>query len=286
MKPIVVVVAMLSVLGCSESSTEAPKSLKAGQFALAYSSSSGAASLHKRVSEVFNIGDIKTSRTLHFILSNVGDFDVNGVQIISDSAGLNALDPGLSKLRPSTQAGAVTPIVDVELLHGKALSTTAIVPTLKPGNNSLVFHIQGRTYNGTDSVTTTLGATVVCNALVTDIGIFQGDRGEYSYWSSVGETTPSGGHATSYSLVNDAVADSLFNTGNTTITVERYNSFGQPPIPGSLVVLLPGQGMEISVYGYVRMSIDGGGAAVKSEKGLRLDADGKVYIQFNHLGSP
>lgn len=126
------------------------------------------------VNKDFDFGDIKSSRSFGFILTNSGDSEITSVSITTTNPAFEMTPETISRIDPFEDTSALVEL-NLDIIHGKVLNGIGFTDLLSQGQNIATFNVTGYTVSGNETVTINLTRTVEVNALVADIEIYDGD---------------------------------------------------------------------------------------------------------------
>jgi len=185
---LVVICCLLSLLvfcGTSPNSTAPSSNLLPGSFQLTELDGLGKRLSNNNANDSLlpniNLGSIKSSQDFYFLLQNIGDRDIDSIELsITDSA--FSISPAQIQVLKSeyihTPAAGLSPIIKISITHGDALNGIGWVGILPKGENTAILNISGKTTNlgGRDTIIGFISKVSV-NALVGDLRVY-GDSSE------------------------------------------------------------------------------------------------------------
>jgi len=174
----------LAILSCTKENIPiAPEVAQTAQITpgrIAVSAADGLAksltgSTHYQDSVSFYLGDLKASRDFYFIIRNVGCTKIRDLTVASNSPDFAVSPSKFDVLAPDSVA-AISTILRISAIHGKALDGVGYTTLMKPDTNSAYVTISGTTSNaaGEDTLTRVTVKTTV-NALLMAISLLDSE---------------------------------------------------------------------------------------------------------------
>jgi hypothetical protein len=246
---------------------------------------------------LFDLGEIKSTKSFYFLLLNVGDMSIYDVILSSDNPNFQIFPTKISYLGSLKNISVIDsnlifPIITIGIEHGKRLNGYGNGTLLNMGENSATITIKGKTIQNNDTILLSINPSLIANAKIMDIKIYIDDQ-------EINLSNPNG------SLVSDIRAIGtvpyylidfinksikIENIGNTQIEVQALgnsaDTINLDPNSNSIISNITGptilQNMPsggASWGSYIVMTFNSGGAAVKNDK-LMVKDDGNAYFAF------
>jgi hypothetical protein len=283
---------IISILGCKKDNDDEEDEIittLSGQFSLTFSSALKSTSLSGQGdSASFFLDTIKSSRTFHFTLTNIGQEDIRNISIRSDNSSFTVF-PSAIQLLPGTGKinNGLGQIISVDVIHGDRLNGVGFGGLLNMGNNLCHLIIQGRTFDGRyDTLFAELTANITVYAQLLSVTLGQGDKSfDLSNPDSYVMNGPSGISSLSQHEYKNAPPVIIRNTGNTKINLSVINEDLQNSIRQQSQ-LLPDDSLILDLpvntgNGFVRafLKLDSNGTIADKTK-LNIGNDGCSYISL------
>lgn len=236
--------------------------------------------------EIFELGDVRASKTFNFVLANNGGQTIENIKIMSDNANFEMSPATITKLDPKTKAG-LTPIISLAVIHGSAINGSAISTLLPKGDVSSQITITGTTT--TESGTkeeVSMFAKFNASSKVMDLAIIHDNKNIKMFPANGGMGTNLGGlgFMRSYNVNSDDFK--IKNTGNVAFTI-NYGTENNGTFT-STVVVKPSEESSFSLAGVPQtgfiFEIDGTNT-VASDNRLQLGNNKKAYLNVWNVSS-
>lgn len=233
----------------------------------------------------FDLGNLKSSKSFYFMLSNAGGQAITNVTIESNNPQFEVFPKSIDKI-DSAGAGGIVPLLELGVIHGNRLNGLGFQNLLPMGDNTVEVTIKGKTQGENGEEDVELKAEIKLFAEVMAVEFYINDT-KQGFRDAVGNY---------FSLYNidDNQTFKIKNTGNVEIKLQHH-IFTQEslmvPVADQHSVLPAGETVTFSdvrqtystnwIIG--RVFMDGNGAAVNPDELVLSTLKPNVYhITYNY----
>jgi len=268
----------LFILSCKKENVEvSPKPQSSGYFVFSLSQPAARTTNASDDSKDFDLGDVRTSKSFGFYLTNGGGRDITSVKMLTGNASFIISPTNINELKVN-QVG-LSQTISLDIVHGKAINGSSLSSLLPMNSNIGTLTITGKTTNEKNEfIDISAIAKFKINVLLMDISLLENNKEIRLDTNFGGVSTNLGGLG---SMRNYWIKNSKFtikNTGDVPISL-KYGTKNNGTFENQISLEINAE-KEFSidnVMGSLFFEFDGSNT-MTNDKRIQLGNNGKGYL--------
>ncbi|MGL1886206.1 MAG: hypothetical protein OCD76_06800 [Reichenbachiella sp.] len=278
-KAITLIIISPIIFSCNKCKNEEVTPLSSGSFGITLISETNpngrinSTSRLAQTSEIsFDLGQIKETRELGFLLTNQGETSIFDVVISSSNSSFAIFPTSISELKPlifvdNQSSLGLIPLINLTIIHGISPTGVGYAETLPAEINDAIITFEGKTLNGSDTVDVELEIDVIVSALIMDIELkSDGEIVDLTKPVAISKGLMAG----KVNHYNVGSNQEIKNIGNVKILLTVDSS--------AQVELNPSEAYSFNSKGLIQLD---GNNTISNYNKFKLGHDRNVYLYFN-----